>query len=257
MSERADAIVDVTADLHAAGHLTGDDFNPRDRVFRCGDELVKVKTEYVDHSLPLPMDVAGRPAAHIVRVFHFSGSEVGEDGKAKLTADGAPRIWAMGDHLTVHPYEPSDWKALVADKQRICAWWTIVAARNAAEADELPGVAARALPAALAVAQLVEPAVALAAIEPAAAPVTVDVDVDPALLTEPAEDPAPAAAPRHPSGRRYLVHPGMVVRGHAAVFVTAAEIAEANGLSPAQYIVFQPDRPATYYDGLTPLYPAA
>jgi hypothetical protein len=84
---------DVTDMIRAAGHLIGDHHNDEDRVYSYRGLLIKVKTWHEVHQIPitLPTDMT---AHHTAEVFRFSGSVVGDDGKA------IPLI-SHPDHLAV------------------------------------------------------------------------------------------------------------------------------------------------------------
>lgn len=135
--------VDVTDQLRAAGYLTGPDFNDHDRVYELDGVRVKVKTFREVVTQPAPSPVPGVEALPtLVDVFRFSGSEVGEDGKA-LTRDGRPAICLQPDHLTVQADAEVDLVREVELKRFECVRRVVRWTKNHRAALGLTGVGVR------------------------------------------------------------------------------------------------------------------
>lgn len=238
---------DVTEHLRGRGHLTAADYNSEDRVYRCGPVLVKVKTFHEP------------PAEHGEEILRLSGSVVGEDGKALTRDDGKLAIYKYGRHLTVHAYAPTDIARDLERERLNCVTDTVTAHDHYNQVRGLSGVATVERPQAEAP-QIPPEAHAHrrgAARRALKLPAPLSPDEDPELEPIPAAIAEPADA-RHPSGRRHLLHPGLVVDGAGvARHVSAKALAAARGLKLSACIVYNPEREPGYYAGLTSVYPGA
>lgn len=121
---------DVTDAMRAAGHLSGDDWNPEDTVWLHDGVRVKVKT-FWDPNSAVGFDV-----------YRISGSIVGEDGKAMLGANGAPLVFPFGRHLTWQADADGDLAAAILNQRIECVTSTARAFRNTEAGRAIPGVGA-------------------------------------------------------------------------------------------------------------------
>ena len=128
-----EAIEDVTDQLRADGHLTGDDENPEDRVYRIGTEasgrLIKVKTWH---------DLSA--SAHGREVYRVSGAAVGSNGKALRREDGTPAVYQQGRTVTAHADSETDLITDVEVARWECVRETACAHRLSLDAKTLTGV---------------------------------------------------------------------------------------------------------------------
>ena len=121
-----DEIEDITAQL--------DDLNVEDRVYRVGDQKVKVKTWHdASHS------------EHGCEIFRASGSFCGHDGKA-LRRDGRPRVHDFRRHLVVHSDSDVDLAAEIETLRRGVIADTLRAERHYSAVGSIAGLGTTATP---------------------------------------------------------------------------------------------------------------
>lgn len=232
-------LVDVTADVVGLA--------PEDRIYRAADgSLVKVKAfddDEVDHGF----------AASVI----LTGSICGADGKALKRSDDTPAVWRRGVRHNVVGDAPGDPAGEIEAARRRCVLITLSAERQKAgvrDAADGPtqGIVRRSAYKARKRAELE------AAGLPVVDAVAIAADLDPAIVDPPppvAETPPP---PRHPSGRRYVLFPGLTPNAAGeTVFVSAAQLAAARGILLGQCVRFSTERPPGYFLGLEEIFPQA
>ena len=128
MAEGKSVPVDITDALRAAGH----DINTEDRVYELGDHKVKVRTIHDDQASQIGQEV-----------FRFTGSLVGDDGKALQADTGAFQIQADGYQEVFMSHSPADFVSAIERARFVMVERTIQGAQHRAAASALTGIATR------------------------------------------------------------------------------------------------------------------
>ena len=128
MAEGKSVPVDITDALRAAGH----DINTEDRVYELGDHKVKVRTIHDDQASQIGQEV-----------FRFTGSLVGDDGKALQADTGAFQIQADGYQEVFMSHSPVDFVSSIERARFVMVERTILGAKNRTAARALTGVVSR------------------------------------------------------------------------------------------------------------------
>lgn len=127
----AHSAVDITDDLRSQGHLTGEDWNAEDRIYRLGERVLKVKTFH---------DLAASRLGH--EVLRISVSDADETGKARRRPDGAPAILVQGFPVTIASFSEVDLGAVLEQARQGAVEIADRAARQAEGLARAAGVAA-------------------------------------------------------------------------------------------------------------------